>query len=106
MGMNINSALQIHQQLTNQIQSKQTISRMESTGMTSTFGSLLSNQIKKTNELQYQSDIEVQKFLTGESENIHDMMIAMEEATVALEMTTQVRNKIVEAYQELKNMQL
>lgn len=104
--MNISSALQIHQQLTNQVQSVQKMSQTPSTQMTSTFGSLLSDQIKKTNELQHKSDIEVQKFLTGESENIHDMMIAMEEATIALEMTTQVRNKIVEAYQELKNMQL
>ena len=104
--MSINTALQIHQQLTSQVQSRQTISRMESTGMSSTFGSLLSDQIKKTNQLQHRSDVEVQKFLTGESENIHDMMIAMEEATVALEMTTQIRNKVVEAYQELKNMQI
>ena len=44
--------------------------------------------------------------MVGESENIHDVMIAMEEATIALELTTQVRNKLVDSYQELKNMQI
>lgn len=104
--MNINQAIQLHQTLANQVQSTQKMNNIESNGMTSTFGSLFSDQIRKTNELQHRSDLEVQKFLTGESEDIHDMMIAMEEATISLEMTTQIRNKVIEAYQELKNMQL
>lgn len=67
---------------------------------------MLNNQLKKTNELQQKSDLEVQKFLVGETEDIHDMLIAMEEATISLEFVTQVRNKGIEAYQELKNMQI
>lgn len=70
------------------------------------FGSLFTQQLNETNQLQAQADIETQQFLTGESDNLHSVMIAMEEAQLALELTTQVRNKIVEAYQELKNTQL
>ena len=104
--MNGVSALQLHQLLTQQVQSTQKLTQTSDAPTISTFGSLLSDQIKKTNDLQHRSDSEVQKFITGESENIHDMMIAMEEATIALEMTTQIRNKVIEVYQEFKNMQI
>ena len=56
--------------------------------------------------ISHNADMELQSFMMGESENIHDVMIAMEEATIALELTTQVRNKLVDSYQELKNMQI
>lgn len=104
--MNVTNAIQIHQLMTQQIQSKQQLGRTETNSTQLSFAGMLNNQLKKTNELQQKSDLEVQKFLVGETEDIHDMLIAMEEATISLEFVTQVRNKGIEAYQELKNMQI
>ena len=46
------------------------------------------------------------KFATGESENLHELMIMLEEAKLALDLTVEVRNKAIEAYQELTRMQV
>lgn len=70
------------------------------------FGNMFMNQLNKTNELQRVADVETEKFVVGETENIHDVLIAMEEAKLAFEFTTQIRNKVIDAYSELKNMQV
>ena len=96
----------LHQTMTNQIRSTQTLKDEKSTKNVETFNGLLASQIKQTNELQQLADLETQKFMTGESDNIHDMLIATEEASIALDLTVQVRNKMVEWYQDFKNMPL
>ncbi len=106
--MDITGLNAMHQLMTNQIQSQQTIGKSTSVQNQNNtgFAELFAQQIKQTNQLQHNADLELQSFMVGESENIHDVMIAMEEATIALELTTQVRNKLVDAYQEIKNMQI
>ena len=106
--MDITRLSAMHQLMANQIQSQQTIGKSTSvqTVKNTDFGELFAQQIKETNQLQHEADLELQSFMVGESDNIHDVMIAMEEATIALELTTQVRNKLVDVYQELKNMQI
>lgn len=47
-----------------------------------------------------------QDFISGEVEDLHAVMIATEEARLSLDLALQVRNKIVEAYKEINNMQL
>jgi flagellar hook-basal body complex protein FliE len=42
----------------------------------------------------------------GQAPSVHDTMIAMEKADVSLRLTTKVRNKVVEAYQEIMRMQV
>ena len=96
----------IHQALTEQIRANQTLGTKSSSQQVEQFNGLLASQIKQTNALQQVADLETQKFITGESENIHDMLIATEEASIALDLTVQVRNKMVEWYQEFKNMPL
>lgn len=104
--MDISRLSAMHQLMTSQIQSQQTMSNKPIQKNNINFADLFTQQIKDTNQLQHNADMELQSFMMGESENIHDVMIAMEEATVALELTTQVRNKLVDSYQELKNMQI
>lgn len=106
--MNITGLSAMHQLMTHQIQSQQTLGKSTSVQhqKNTGFAELFANQVKETNQLQHKADLELQRFMVGESENIHDVMIAMEEATIALELTTQVRNKLVDSYQELKNMQI
>ena len=46
------------------------------------------------------------QFLTGEIENVHDVMIAVEKAGISFEMLMEIRNKMIEAYHELMRMQV
>ncbi|WP_055668120.1 flagellar hook-basal body complex protein FliE [Desnuesiella massiliensis] len=70
------------------------------------FADMLKNNLDKVNEKQLSSEELSQKFLRGEDVDIHEVMIASEEARISLQMAVQIRNKLVEAYQELNRMQL
>lgn len=72
----------------------------------SSFKDIISNEIEKLNNTQVKADKLTQDFITGEVEDLHSVMIATEEARIALELAVQVRNKCVEAYKEINNMQL
>lgn len=96
----------IHQAMTEQVRSTQSLTITSKEAQVSQFKGMLANQIEQTNALQHLADLETEKFMTGESENIHDVLIAMEEASLALDLTVQVRNKMVDWYQEFKNMPL
>ncbi len=47
-----------------------------------------------------------QSFAKGKTSDVHSVMIASEQATIALQMTTQIRNKAVDAYQEIMRMSM
>jgi flagellar hook-basal body complex protein FliE len=68
------------------------------------FGDMLKNAISTANELQKDSDHEIQKLMTGETEDLHTTMIAVQKADLSFQMMMQVRNKIVQAYQEIMRM--
>ena len=70
------------------------------------FAGTLHKALGEVNELQVQADDAATKLAMGEAEDIHQVMIAMEEAKMAMQLTVQVRNKIVEAYQEVSRMQI
>jgi flagellar hook-basal body complex protein FliE len=70
------------------------------------FGQFLTEAIGDVNSLQQQAGEKVQSFATGGNLDVHEVMIATEQASTALALTTQVRNKLVDAYQELMHMQV
>ncbi len=70
------------------------------------FGDILKDAISTVNELQKSSDLEIQKLMTGESQDLHTTVIAMQKADLSFQMMMQVRNKIVQAYQEIMRMQI
>jgi flagellar hook-basal body complex protein FliE len=70
------------------------------------FGAILKDAISAANELQKQSDQEIQKLMTGESQDLHNTVIAMQKADLSFQMMMQVRNKIIQAYQEIMRMQV
>jgi len=70
------------------------------------FGSKIKNAISEVNNLQTEADTIANKLASGEAVEIHQAMIAMQKASTALQFTIQVRNKIIEAYQEIMKMQL
>jgi flagellar hook-basal body complex protein FliE len=70
------------------------------------FGDVLKSAISTANDLQKQSDHEIQKLMTGETQDLHTTMIAVQKADLSFQMMMQVRNKIVQAYQEIMRMQV
>jgi flagellar hook-basal body complex protein FliE len=70
------------------------------------FQELLAQAIGQTNQSMLQADDMSRKLATGEAQDMHQVMIAMEKANLSLQMTLQVRNKMVDAYQEIMRMQI
>jgi flagellar hook-basal body complex protein FliE len=70
------------------------------------FSSILSNTIDNLQSLQNRADDAAQKFMAGENDEIHDIALAGQQAELAFELGLQVRNKVVNAYQEIMKMQL
>ena len=71
------------------------------------FSSVLSSimgHLDETNELQNLAEKEEIKFALGESDNTHDLLIAEAKASVALQYTVAVRDKLVDGYKELMQM--
>lgn len=62
--------------------------------------------IKEVNDAQQEARSKQTALMTGQPVEIHDVMIAMEKASVAMQLTMQVRNKVLEAYQEISRMQV
>lgn len=69
-------------------------------------GKFLGELVNKVNDLQLNADKEIQKISTGESKGLHEVMLAMEKSGVAFQFLTQVRNKAMDAYQEIMRMQV
>jgi len=77
-----------------------------SLGLGESFGDLLTSQVEKLNMTQLSADQMVSDFAAGKPDDLHNVMIGVEEARLSMELAVQVRNKIIEAYKELTQMQL
>jgi len=73
---------------------------------TPSFGAILDHMVGEVSSKMDVAGAEQAKVLTGESTNLHQAMISMQEASVAFSLMVEVRNKMVEAYQELMRMQV
>jgi len=71
-----------------------------------TFSEFLKNELDKANSLIIQSDKLSEDFAAGKTDNIHQVLIAVEKADIALQLTLQIRNKLMDAYNEIMRMQL
>lgn len=67
----------------------------------SAFSDVLNGVIKDVNKAQHTADQSVQKFATGEIKDVHQVMIAMNEADVAFKLMMEIRNKLLGAYKEI-----
>ena len=68
------------------------------------FDETLQGFLKDVNELQLNADESIQKMVAGEVKDVHQVMLAVGEAKVAFNMMLEIRNKTMEAYQELIRM--
>lgn len=70
------------------------------------FADTLNEAIGSVNSLQKDSDKAIQNLATGRTDDIASVMIASEKADIALKLMISVRNKIIDAYQEVMKMQV
>jgi flagellar hook-basal body complex protein FliE len=70
----------------------------------SDFKKALSQSIDEVNQLLAQADQSTQEMVLGK-QDIHQAMIAMEQANISLRLMIQIRNKIIAAYEEIMRMQ-
>jgi flagellar hook-basal body complex protein FliE len=75
-------------------------------GHSGSFATLLQQSLERVDGLQHEADAAARAFALGQAPSVHDTMIAMEKADLSLRLTTKVRNKVVEAYQEIMRMQV
>ena len=64
------------------------------------------NAVSETNTLQNQAEAAEIQFALGESDNTHDLLIAQTKANTALQYTVAVRDKLIEAYRQIMQMQI
>lgn len=70
------------------------------------FPEVLNNALKDLNNTQAKADNLTLGLLTGEIQDIHQVTVAMQEAKLAMQLAVEVRNKVIEAYQEISRMQV
>ncbi len=70
------------------------------------FADTLRGVLGDVNRLQIEADQSLDQLLTGDIDNLHQVMIKAEEAQLSLQLTVQVVNKVVQAYQEISRMQI
>lgn len=78
----------------------------ESLNSIKSFSDILKDIVRSVDELQKKADEMARKLAAGEIRDIHNVMMAIEGANLASRLVVQVRNKIVEAYQEIMRMQI
>lgn len=71
-----------------------------------TFADTLKAAIGEVNQAQKVADVKMQELATGKNQNIPEVMIAAEKADISLKLMVQVRNKIIDAYNEIMKMQV
>jgi flagellar hook-basal body complex protein FliE len=68
------------------------------------FGDVLSGFLRQVDAAQHRSDAMVESLALGEPVDVHQVMLALGEASNALQLTLQVRGKVLEAYQEFMRL--
>lgn len=75
-------------------------------GEGSAFNDLLTNAISELDASLKSSEEQMTAFVAGETDNLHQVMISMQEAHINFQMVTEIRNKAVEVFQDLSRMQI
>jgi len=76
------------------------------TGSASGFSDVLFNAVKEVNNLHRTADKAIQNVQAGNTGGLHEAIIALEKADVSFRTMLTVRNKLIEAYQEIMRMQV
>ena len=78
----------------------------DSQGVPQSFGDLVKEFTADVNNLQFEAGHAIDQMVTGEAADVHQVMVAVEQAGIALDLMLEVRNRVMESYQELIRMQV
>ncbi len=70
------------------------------------FADIIKSTIEQVNQAQNNGEQAIEQLNTGKAESMHEVMIAVEEADISLKMLVQMRNKALQAYEEVMRMQI
>ncbi len=70
------------------------------------FTEMLTKAINGVDETMKTSEQNMQDYIAGKTDNVHDVMISMQRAQMSFQMMVEIRNKAVEAYSEISRMQI
>lgn len=70
------------------------------------FSTVLSDAINKVNDAEVNSNNKIEALIKGEDVEMHEVMLAMQEASLSLQALIEVRNNVVDAYKEISSLQL
>jgi flagellar hook-basal body complex protein FliE len=78
----------------------------QTTGKTTGFADALKQFAAGVNEELQQADGKMEEFAVGKRSDLHEVVVATEKADISFKLLLQVRNKLLEAYQEIMRMQV
>lgn len=73
---------------------------------TNSFSNMVKQKLEEVSSLQKEADQLTESFLAGEQVEVHQMLIAMEKVDLAIRELVEIKNKMVEAYRQITNMQI
>jgi flagellar hook-basal body complex protein FliE len=71
-----------------------------------TFGDVVTNALARTNDTQIRADDAFRDLAMGRTDNIHDVVLSVAKADMSFRMMLEVRNRIMDAYQEIMRLQI
>lgn len=81
-------------------------SHAEATQPLARFGQWFTQELESVNTQMLSADRSVQQLAAGGSVSLHDTMVQLEQARLSFQLATQVRSRVLEAYQEIMRMQV
>ncbi len=70
------------------------------------FGDMVKGYLEQVNDLQGKADAAVRDLATGQLDNVHEVVVALSEADLSFRLMMQIRNRLVDAYNEIMKMQV
>ncbi|WP_102028212.1 flagellar hook-basal body complex protein FliE [Salirhabdus sp. Marseille-P4669] len=70
------------------------------------FANSLKSALESVNEAQITSDQKTEALAKGEIDNLHDVMITSQKASIMLQTTVEIQTKVIDAYKEVMRMQI
>lgn len=70
------------------------------------FSQIISKLVNQANEQQLLSEDVVKDFATGKTDNVHDLVLSVAKADLSFRLVLEIRNRLIESYQEIMRMQM
>ncbi len=101
--ININSDI-FANSITNNTISSSSMANNEKSGLK--FSDVIDKAVNEVNNSQVSANNKIESFVKGEDVTMHEVMLAVQESQMSMQLMLEVRNKIVEAYKEVNSVQL